>query len=211
MKLKHIAVIFALTGTLFLYFISILSQPAIIKLDQISNFDGKQVTATGVVAEYYTTQYGSQLITIRDENLSVTVFLEEEVDLEYGDRIQATGQVQKYKETWEIMVENIKDIKILEKWQNTSFPVWQLAQNPTKYLGLNVNVSGIVDAVFDKYFHLKDIENNNTLLVFYNAKPFLYRGETVFVSGKFLFDEQNLRYILVVSEDEHGVFLKTEA
>ena len=42
-----------------------------------------------------------------------------------------------------------KDIKILEKWKNTPFPVWQLAQQPTKYLGLNVNVSGRVDAVFD--------------------------------------------------------------
>jgi hypothetical protein len=211
MKLKHLAVVFALTGTFLLYFISTLVQPTTIKLEQIPSFEDKRVIATGIVAEYYTTQYGSQLITIRDENFSVTVFLEGEVDLEYGDKIQAAGQVQKYKDAWEIIVENIKDIKILEKWKNTSFPVWQLAQRPTKYLGLNVNVSGWVDAVFDNYFYLKDIENNNTLLVFYNANPFLYRGKSVFVSGKFLFDEQNLRYVLVVNEEEHGVFLKTEA
>jgi DNA/RNA endonuclease YhcR with UshA esterase domain len=210
MRLKHFAVMFALTGTLLLYFISTLAQPTIIKLDQIPKFEGKNVIATGIVAEYYTTQYGSQLITIREYNTSVTVFLEGEVDLEYGDKIQAIGQVQKYEETWEIIVENIKDIKILEKWKNVSFPVWQLAQRPTKYLGLNVNVSGWVDAVYDKYFHLKDAENNNTLLVFYNTNPFLYSGKSVFVSGKFLFDEQNLRYILVVSEEGHGVFLKTE-
>jgi DNA/RNA endonuclease YhcR with UshA esterase domain len=209
MRLKHIAVIFALTGTLFLYFVSTLSQPTIVQLNQISKFDGKQVTITGTVAEYYTTQYGNQLITVRENNVSVIVFLEEEIDLEYGDKIQATGQVQKYKGEWEVIVENIKDMKILEKWKNTSFPVWQLAQWPTKYLGLNVNVSGRVDAIFDTYFHLKDIDNNNTLLVFYATNPFLYRGETVFVSGKFLFDEQNLRYILTISEDNHGVFLKT--
>jgi DNA/RNA endonuclease YhcR with UshA esterase domain len=210
MKLKHLAVIFAVTGTLLLYFASTLTQPAIIILENISEYDGKQVTATGIVAEYYTTQYGSQLITIQDDNGSAIVFLEEAVNVEYGDKLQATGKVQKYKEEWEIIVENIKDVKILEKWKNASFPVWQLAQNPTKYLGLNVNVSGRVDAVFDTYLHLKDNENNNTLLVFYNTNPFLYRGRQVFASGNFLFDEQNLRYYLVINEEEHGIFLKTE-
>ena len=91
-------------------------------------------------------------------------------------------------------------MKILDKWNNGSFPLWQLAQKPSKYLGLNVNVSGFVDAVFDNYFHLKDVENNNTLMVFCNEKMSLYRGkkvrskkEAIRFSYEFMFTPHHLR------------------
>lgn len=202
------SLIFAITGTLVLYFLSTLTQPIIISLQEVPVYEGKQVVTEGVVTEYYETQYKNQLITIKENNSTAIVFLEEAIHVEYGDTIQATGKVQKYKDKLEIITENKKDVKILQKWTNISFPLWQLAQNPTQYLGINVNITGQVDAVFDDYFQLKDNKNNNMLIVFFNTNPFLYRGKNVFVCGKFLFDEQTFRYILVVSEEKHGVFLK---
>lgn len=208
MKLKHIALLFATTGTLLLYLLSTLTQPTIIALDQISNFEGKQITTEGVVSDYYSTKYGSQMITIKNNNTSAIVFLEDALEIEFGDIIQVTGPVQKYNDDFEIIVENIRDLKIICKWNNISFPVWQLAENPTRYEGLNVNISGIVDSVFDTYFHLKDTIKNNALLVFYYSNSFIYPGKEVSVSGKFLFDEETLRYKLIISEENHGVFLK---
>jgi len=210
MKLKHISIVFATTGTIFLYFLSTLVQPCAINLEEISNYDGKQISTIGTVTDYYETQYGNQIITINRNNSTAVVFLEKPMLVEYGDEISVMGQVQKYKEAWEIIVENEKAVKILQKWSNISLPIRYLAQNPVRYLGLNVNITGQIDAVFEEYLQIKDKENNNTLIVFINTNPFLYKGKEVFVLGKFLFDEETFRYFLVVSEDNHGIFLKTE-
>jgi len=101
MKLKHFSLIFAITGTLFLYYLSTLIEPMISYLIEISNFEGKQITTKGVVSEYYTAKYGSHMITIKNNNTSAVVFLESEIELEYGDFIQVTGLLQKYKENRE--------------------------------------------------------------------------------------------------------------
>ena len=52
------------------------------------------------MTNYYQTKHGSQIITIEDKNTSITVFVEGNIVLEYGDKIQVTGAVQKYKDEW---------------------------------------------------------------------------------------------------------------
>lgn len=110
MELKHFAIILSVACILFLYFLSTLSQPIMIDLHEIPEYEGKQVIVEGVVTEHRTTTYGGQIIEIENldsKNSSKTiVFVEGETPVEYGDRIQVTGTVQRYKGEWEIVVNN---------------------------------------------------------------------------------------------------------
>ena len=209
MNIKSLALIFSILGTLVLYYFSLLNQPICIDLDQISEHDGKLVKTNGIVCNYYSTKYGSMFIEIKDNESIGTVFLEEAFDVEYGDNISVIGNVQKYQDTWEIIVENLDDIYIISKWSNISFPVWQLAANPSRYLDMNVNVTGIVDSVFDNYFYLKDLEEDVVLFVSAYTDSFVNHGKIVSISGKFLFDQKSLQYKLLVCEENHGIFLNT--
>jgi RecG-like helicase len=208
MNIKRISLIFSVIGILLLYLVSILSQPSNIKLHELPEFEGKEVTTSGVVTEHHTTQYGSQMITIHNDDFTAIVFIEGKTDVEYGDKIQVTGEVQKYKEDWEIIVNNPRFISTVQKWNNISFPIWQLAENPARYVGLNVNVTGFIDSVFDSYFYLADLDEKYSLMVFHKSSNLtLYSGKGVCVRGKFLFDEKNLRYVLEVCDENHGISL----
>ena len=207
MKLKHFSLSFSIIGILILYFISTLSQPANIRLEELPKYDGKKISTKGIVTDYYTTKFGSQVITIKDENYSTAVFVEGSVDLEFGDKIQVTGEVQKYDRGWEIVVNDYRLVKIIQKWQNLSFPIWQLAQNPNKYLGLNVNVTGYIESISNDYFYLVDLEEKHSIIVFYNLtkSSSLYPGQKASISAKFSFDSKNFRYKLILYEENHGI------
>ncbi len=207
LKLKHYSLLLAITGIVVLYFISLLSQPVLIELSELPDYEDKQVIVEGTVTEYHVTTYGSQLITIKDKNKSATIFIETEIDVEYGDRIRATGKVQKYNDGWEIIVSNKKFIENIHKWQNISIPLWQLAQKPSNYQGLNVNVTGVVDSLYDNYLYLTDLDGTYSLIVFYNPYMYnsLYPGQTVIVEGKFDFNQETFRYALTLSEQNHKI------
>jgi len=208
MNLKHYSIIFAIAGITLLYFLSTLTQPILINLNEIQNYEGKQVIVEGLVTQHHLTNYGNQLITIQSNNTTVIIFTETETDVEHGDKIQATGEAQKYKDTWEVIVNNEKFITILQKWQNTTYPLYQLAENPMKYNGLNVNVTGYVDRLYDTYFYLVDTEEQYSLIVFYNPYDFntsFYSGQNVDIIGKFTYDTGTLRYKLDVNEEIHNI------
>jgi hypothetical protein len=207
MKLKHFSLLFSILGVLLLYFISELSQPPFIEIQEMSSYEGKQVVLEGTVLSYRTTNHGGQIITVSGNNSTATIFLEGNIDAEYGDRIQATGEVQKYKDEWELIVNNNRFVKILQKWQNISNPLWQLAENPSRYLGLNINVSGHVESISNAYFYLVDIEEKHSLIVFYKLSEniTIHPGQKVSVLGKFTFDEENFRYQLELSDEKHGI------
>jgi len=207
MKLKYFSLLFSIVGILLLYFLSKLTQPPLIEIFEIPDYDGKQVITRGIVKDYSNSRFGSKQITIGENNHSVIVFLEGNFDVEYGDKIQARGEVQKYKDGWEIIVNDRQFVEILAKWNNTSFPLWQLANNPMKYLNLNVKVKGYIESISNADFYLVDIENKNSLMVSYsNLKNIsIYPGQLVNVSGKFIFDEINFRYQLKIFDEKHGI------
>lgn len=207
MKLKYFSVIISIIGIAFLYFLSTLSQPVLIELSEIPEYENKRVIVEGIVKEHHVTSYASHIITIEDSNASTIVFVEEETEIEYGDEIQAIGTVQKYKGEWEIVVSSERFIKILEKWQNITFPLWQLAQNPTKYEGLNVNVTGYIDAVYVNYFYLTDTDGEYSIIVFYTPSEniTIFPGQKVNIAAQFIFDKEDFRYKLVISEKLHGI------
>ena len=117
MKFKYLIVLIAIASLVALYFLSLVSQPVLISLSALPTYNGQQVIVQGVVIEYRTTTYDSQIITIRDvENStnSVTIFIEGEISVEYGDTVQAIGEVQQYKEQWEVSVNNPHSVTILK-------------------------------------------------------------------------------------------------
>lgn len=208
MNLKYYSLIFSIVGIILLYFLSTLSQPIIIELYEIPEYEGKQVIIEGTITEQHLTSYGSQIITIQDDNATATVFIEGEANVEYGDKIQATGKVEKYKGEWEVIVNNIRFVKIIQKWQNITIPLSQLAENPSKYDGLNINVTGIIDMVYDTYFYLVDLEEEQSIIVFYNPSEndTIYPGQKVSVAARFTFGIDDFRYKLEITEDTHHIF-----
>ena len=207
MKLKHLSIILSLAGIAVLYFISTLTEPAFININEISKYEGKQVTIEGIVVEHYLTKYNSQMITIGDDNNTVKVFSEEQTKVEYGDKIRVTGEVQKFEKTWEIIVNDKQDIIIIQKWRNISIPIWQLAQNPERYEGLNVNVTGYIDSIYDNYFYLSDAEGEHAIFVDHSLseEDKSHLGRRVNIFGLFEYDKEDLRYILILYDINHKI------
>ena len=200
MKLKYFSILFSIIGIVLLYIISKFSQAPVILLSEIPDYEGKQVTIKGIVREHHTTKFGSQIIKLTDDNFSVEIFLEGKIEVEFGDKIQATGEVQNYKDTWELIVNDFRKLQILNKWNNISFPLWQIAENPTRYLNINVNVTGYIESVSNAYFLLVDLERKHSLIIYYSISKniTLYPGQKICASGIFTFDEKILESPLVI-------------
>lgn len=213
MELKYFVIVLSFACIFFLYFLSTLNKPIMINLQEIQDYEDKTVTVEGVVKEHRVTKYGSQIIEIIDvdgENHSnVIIFVEGETLVEYGDRIQVTGIVKKYEGEWEVVVNNPRFVKIIEKWSDISFPLWQLAENPNRYVGANVNVTGFIERVYSSYFYLVDSEEQYSIVVYYDSSKFsnLSQGVGVYVGGRFVYDEETLRFVLDVSEETHYISL----
>lgn len=207
MKMKHATLIFSIIGILFLYFVSKMYQPPLIAINQMPNYQDKQVIIEGIVIEHHITKYGSQIITIENNNATTTIFVEGIADIEFGDKIRVSGDVQKYKEGWEIVVNDAHQVKILEKWCNISIPLWQLADNPSKYINLNIQVNGYVDSISNSYFYLTDLEKNHFIPIFYELGKniTISAGQKICVNGKFSFDKENLRYKIELTEESHNI------
>jgi DNA/RNA endonuclease YhcR with UshA esterase domain len=211
MKFKYLIILIAIASLVALYFLSLVSQPVLISLSALPTYNGQQVIVQGVVTEYRTTTYGSQIIIIRDKENSansVTLYIESEVSVEYGDTVQAIGEVQQYKEQWEVSVNNPQFVTILQKWNNQSFPLWQLAENPDKYLGTNVNVTGIVTQKHEASFSLTDSEGRYSIDVFYDSsRPHQFsKDDSVAVAGRFLYETKTFQYVLKATESNHGIW-----
>ena len=207
MKLKYFSLLFSFFGILFLYFLSKISQPILIDIAEMEKFDGREVTVKGIIKEYHVNKYGNQIITIFNNNQTAEIYVEGITDVEYGDTIQATGTVEKYQKKIELVVSDARQVKILKKWQNISIPLRQIAQNPTKYIGLNINVSGFVEFISNDNFYIVDLENKHSLLVEYlnNNDVIIYPGQRINILGKFSFDEKNFRYKLKIFEGIHSI------
>lgn len=205
MELKHLVIVLSVAGTGFLYVLSLFSQPTVVSLDDVEDFEGKQVVVEGVVVSYRVTTFGGQQIVIQDRNeseLEVIVYVEEETDVEYGDVIQATGVVQQYGGEWEVVVNTARGVVVVEKWQDTTYPLWQLAVKPQGFVGRNVKVSGFVDRVYDSFFYLMDSTSQYSVVVYFDMaqRQNFSGGEWVQVGGRFEYDDLSFRYVISATE-----------
>jgi hypothetical protein len=211
MKFKYL-IIFITIGLLFaLYVLSLFTHPVLISFSDIPAYTDQQVIIQGIVTDYRTTAYGSQLITIADtlnHTNSVLLYVEGEAPIEYGDMIQATGEVQQYKNQWEIVVNNPHFIIVLQKWDYLVFPLWELALHPDSYLNTNVNVTGIVTAPSGSSFLLASTDGKYSIEVIYQSScPHQFsKDDTVTVKARFLYDAATCRFLLSVTQSTHGIW-----
>jgi len=200
MKFNYLVVILAIGGILGLYWIGALAQPETISLQSVPTYEGKKIITEGIVINQYTTSIDTQIIEIKNlsSNASTKIFLKEKTIVDYGDLIQVTGQVQKYKQDWEIVTENKQAIFILRKWQNISIPVSQIAVSPDRYTGLNIKVSGIVEECSSTSVKLCDSESKYKLSLRSDSSfiQMFSEGSHITVSGVLQYDEETLTYVL---------------
>ncbi|RLF34393.1 MAG: hypothetical protein DRM98_00740 [Thermoplasmata archaeon] len=214
MRLKHFSILFSITGITVLYILSLFSQPPLIELQELPIYKGKMVIVEGRVTKCYMTKNSGQMLTIENNNSTATVYITGRVNVEYGDILQVTGRVERFRESWEIIVDDEKSIQVLEKWNKNVIPIQVLADNPTKYLGLNIKTTGHIDMIYSDCFYLMDYNSGCSLLVFCNFSniPFVsqFKGSKVYVTGVFSFDKQTLRYRLESYDSKHGILFPAE-
>jgi cytochrome c-type biogenesis protein CcmE len=211
MKFKYLIILISIGSLGILYFLSLFSHPSLISLSTVQDYKGQQVIVQGIVTDYRSTTYGTQLITIREKqngSSSVMIYLEGELPIEYGDTIQAIGEVQQYKNQWEIVVNDPQMISILKKWHAQSFPLWQIAQHPEYYLDTTVNVTGIITQTGLSTCRLTSTDGSTSIDVLYSSScPHDFsNGDIVAVGAQFHYDSTTCRYFLKVTEDTHGIW-----
>jgi len=211
MRFKYLIIFVAVGSLLALYSVSLLSQPILIPLSSVPKYNGQHVAIQGIVIDYRTTASGSQLITLRDPQNStntVTLYIEGELQVEFGDTIQATGEVQQYKNNWELVINDPQMITILQKWHSFSIPLWQLALHPENYRDTTVNVTGIATQSSGSSFTLTSTDGTYSIDVTYRSTcPHQFtKGDIVSVGARFLYDATTYRFYLKATEDTHGIW-----
>jgi tRNA_anti-like len=211
MKFKYLIILIAVASLIALYFLSLVSHPVLIPFSSLKTYTGQQVIVQGVVTDYRTTTYGSQLITLRDlqnSTNSVILYIEGEIHIEYGDMIQATGEVQQYKNQWEVVVNDPQFLVILQKWHQLSFPLWQLALHPETYLDTTVNVTGIATQTHESSFTLISTDGKYSIEVTYQSSlPHQFsKDDAVAVGARFVYDATTCRFFLKATESTHGIW-----
>jgi cytochrome c-type biogenesis protein CcmE len=214
MKFKYLSIFIAIGSLLLLYVLSLFSQPILVPLSSLQTYNGQQVTVQGMVTDHRTTSYGSQLITIKEpqnSTNSIALYLEGELSVEYGDLIQATGEIQQYNNQWELVINDPQLVVILQRWQNQSLPLWELALHPENYLDTTVNVTGIASQTTGSSFTLTSTDGKHAIEVSYTSScPHQFtKGNTVTVGARLLYDAASCRFLLKATEPTHGIW-KTE-
>lgn len=195
--IKYITLILAITGVIFLYTLSLFQQPITINsLQSLEDYEGKEVTLTGTIIDYSTTSYGSQLITIQSNSNQLTIFSDIPLQCHNGDHIQATGTIQEYKDTWELILSNPKAATITKTWQNTTTQLKHIASHPNDYLNIPLNITGYIDIIYDNIIYLKDNTSNHTIPLTPPTTSTPQTGTQVFVHATLTYDPTHLRYIL---------------
>jgi len=212
MNIKHLSIISSIAGILILYTLSLYAQTPIIPLSDISEYDGQIITTNGTVTEYHSTSYGNQLITIKQGNNTAILFLESPIDIQRGDKLNATGRIQQYEDEWEIIIEEQELVTIEQSWENNTLTLQEIAENPINFLNQNLNVTAYVDIIYDEYFQLIDETYQYQCIV---EKPYiknltLYTGQPINLNAYLTYDNTQMRYLFEFKNENHTIIPITE-
>lgn len=215
MKFKYVIIVIACASTAALYLLSLVSHPPLVALSNLQRYDGQRVLVQGIVTNYRTTDYGNQIVTIRDtDNPSyrVTVYIEGELPINYDDTIQVIGDVQQYKGQWELAVPNPQLITILQQRTNQSTPLWYLAEHPAHYLDSTVSITGLVTEKHLTSCTLIDPTGTYSIEIFYDAyHPHEFsKDDFVSVTARVLYESTRLQFILKTTNPAHGIWMTEE-
>lgn len=214
MRFGVFAVIFSTCGVVVLYLLSALSNPVKIDLKDLHRYEGREVIVEGRVIEKYITKTDCLVLRIRENNYTATIFIGSfSGNIEIGDEIQAIGKVQRYREEYEVVVINEKDLKVLKHWRSEFMRLSDVATMPEKYLDTNVNLLCYIKSVYRSenettIYVTDDISNENHSLKVTIKRDIdlsLHRFDYINVRGRFVYDEYTLRYQIVVEDEEHSI------
>jgi len=209
MNFRGFVVLFSVLGICALYGISMLSQPADVQIGKIGGYEGMYVKARGTITDLQIMKYGSASMKLRNNTSYIQIFVESySGNLSAGDEVEVSGRVEQYRGEYEIAVLNDRAVKMLKKWDEEILFVSQLAQDPEKYRGTNVKVTGKVGEVYTKIFYLGDESRGYALRVNSSSTSGLTKGKNVMVSGTFVFDSENLRYQLDIQSFEDANYAR---
>lgn len=194
---KYITLCLSIVGVIILYTLSLSQQPIILNsIESIEEYNGKEVTLTGKIKDHTTTNYGNQIITIQCNSTELTIFSETPLQIHNGDTLQATGTIQKYKDTWELIVSNPQAATIVSTWQNKTTDIKDLAQHPKNYLNIPLNLTGYIDSTYDSLLYLNDATGNYTIPLIAPTNTIPETGSHVYFQATLTYDPSHLRYIL---------------
>ncbi len=205
MNIKYISLLLSLIGITILYILSTFTQPIYIDLEKISEYEGKEITTQATIIDYYTTSYGNQIITVKANNATAQLFCQEPVTVQYGDLVQATGKVEQYNDDWEIIIDQKTSLQIIQQWENITTPLWEIANNPEKFVNLQINTTGYIDSIYDDYFILTDKEANHSIIVTYypGANITIYAGKHCTLHALLQYDASQTCYLFNIKNPNH--------
>ncbi|MFA5772558.1 MAG: OB-fold nucleic acid binding domain-containing protein [Thermoplasmata archaeon] len=200
-KFEHWMIVFSIAGILALYVLSLNSQPIDVPLNEIANYDGREISVRGAVTFKQPTKTG-MIFDISENNYTIMVYVGEcNKEIEIGDYVKVTGRVQKYNDKYEIMALNDDKITVLICANNTIGVIQNLVEDPLTHLNNTVNIFGFVEYEPLSYnnkttFFLTDdaLDGKYSIKVASGLNDSIHKGDSIVLTGTFRYDGQNSRY-----------------
>ena len=138
--------------------------------------------------------------------------MESPIDVQQGDKINATGRIQQYEDEWEIIIEEQELVTIEQSWENKTLTLQEIAENPINFINQNLNVTAYVDIIYDEYFQLIDETYQYQCIV---EKPYiknltLYTGQPINLNAYLTYDNTQMRYLFEFKNENHTIIPITE-
>lgn len=183
-----------------------------ITLAELEDFENRVVTVEATVIDSYEPTPNIWIIDIDDgstEERRVIFVSNLNFIPKSGDVLEATGESQEYKGTWEVICDP-KDIKIISKWDKNEITIGDLANDPNFYVGKNIVISGYVKEtpsesynrttmIFGDTYHSLRIETTTIDI------PVLLEGDRIEVKGLVEFDTYWYSYQILLDSETHEV------
>lgn len=195
--MRKLNFLIAITGIIFLYFLSFFSHPYTPNLQDLWKYEGKEVIVRGVVKNRM-----GELLEISDGKARAIIFFEDNENIEYGDEIDVRGKVGEYGDKLVVYAERIR---VISKWNSSIISLPYLAENFEEFLGMNVNVTGYIYAMYSGYFYLTDEYSKYKIRVFCNESIPFEKYEKVWVKALFDYSPKTLSFYLKICQPCHGV------
>lgn len=182
-----------------LYLVSTASDPASISPASLPEHEGEAVQVTGLVVHVERYNEAASFV-LRDGSVSTRVFSPDGVAARLGDRVQVTGEVQRYEGTLEIVSE---EVTILER-ANDTVPLSALAEQHSHFLDTCVTTHGVAVNVTRRSFRL--VNGSCSVEVRHPGRPCnVTAGDQVIVTAMLRYDPQAMCFYLSIERNSHHV------
>lgn len=190
-----ISLVLSLIGLISIHVLSLYVKPVEITSDQLKEFYGRYVRIEGLVKENSLTESKYQVLTILDgKGKEVQVFSYKVVNVSIGDFVVVEGTVEKYMGKWEIVTNG--KVWRKSKYQEKLLTLSQLASFPGKFVGMKIEVRGIVKSSSMYGFVLEDGKYAIEVISPFDCKE----NSLVDVEGKFLYNKRNFSYYILATK-----------